>query len=110
MAWLPGQLHKLKSLRSLSISATNLNFGRLFKGLGKVRSLRTAFINGCKEVKEELPDDVMAPLANHTGTATGFQIVDCSDKGPYYCMTATCRCFVREELLLFLQFAMWSPC
>ena len=69
---LPSQLKRLPKLRSLRISAANLNLPRLFKGMAGMRGLRSARINMVgrdkKTAEQGLPDDIMAPLAAHTGT------------------------------------------
>jgi hypothetical protein len=71
LRWLPGQLKRLSKLRTLEISADKLNVVTLFKGMGSMRGLRSVIVDDVgddKKTREQgLPDDLMAPLANHTG-------------------------------------------
>ncbi|WIA33835.1 hypothetical protein OEZ86_006943 [Tetradesmus obliquus] len=71
LGWLPGQLKRLPKLHTLKIEARKLDAAALFKGMGAMKGLRSALLEGVKRNKkskeQELPDDLMAPLAGHTG-------------------------------------------
>jgi hypothetical protein len=73
LRWLPSQLKRLSKLHKLEISATKLNVATLFKGMASMRGLRSAVIADVgrdKKTKEQgLPDDLLTPLAQHTGEA-----------------------------------------
>lgn len=76
---LPSQLKRLPKLRSLRISAANLNLARLFIGMAAMRGLRSVTINMAgrdkKTAEQGLPDDIMMPLATHTGAASSEHLL-----------------------------------
>ncbi|WIA13686.1 hypothetical protein OEZ85_007246 [Tetradesmus obliquus] len=71
LGWLPGQLKRLPKLHTLKIEARKLDAAALFKGMGAMKGLRSALLEGFqrnkKSKEQELPDDLMAPPAGHTG-------------------------------------------
>lgn len=71
LGWLPGQLKRLPKLHTLKIEARKLDAAALFKGMGAMKGLRSALLEGVqrnkKSKEQELPDDLMAPPAGHTG-------------------------------------------
>jgi hypothetical protein len=78
LRWLPSQLKRLPQLHSLNVTAAKLNVATLFKGMISTRGLRGAAVTMVgldkKTQAQGLPDDIMAPLARHTGEAAGHNL------------------------------------